>query len=203
MGILYECYTPYFAKIALNALIKERDLREDFRKIRRSSQKKYEELYRIHQIWVEQFFIVIVFAAFSIESYINGYCVRKFSSTYFKQYIDKLKLESKWIVVPQLATTKTICGTYAHELLGKLIKARNLLAHDKPKYSRIDTQENPETLIRLFKGGHDIAKVISGTDAVRTLVELNKELLAIDPETPLFPLVDKFFLDQWNMLSQK
>ena len=203
MEILYDCYTPYFTQIALNSLIKERDLRDDLREIKHSLHKNYDELYRIHQIWLEHFFVTIVFSSFAVESYINGYCVRRLSSSYFKNYIEKLSVESKWIVGPQLATTKTICGTHAHELLLKLIKARNRLAHDKPKHKRIDTHENPDTAIRYIKSGQDIAIEISALDAVRALVELNKELLAIDPDTEIFPLIDNKFLDKWNILSKE
>jgi len=78
--------------------------------------------------------IVIVFAAMCLEAFIYDYAAYNFSGKFVKNYIDKLDLESKWVVIPQLVTGKRFdTDSEAFELLVKLVRYRNKLVHAKSK----------------------------------------------------------------------
>lgn len=78
--------------------------------------------------------IVVVFATMCLEAFIYDYAASNFSDTFVKNYIDKLDLKSKWIIVPQLVTRKAFdTNSKAYALLTKLVKYRNKLVHTKSK----------------------------------------------------------------------
>lgn len=78
--------------------------------------------------------ITIVFSALCLESIINDYCVFRKSSTYFKNYIDRLDTPSKWLLVPKLMTNKEISAeSETYQLIKELFILRNNLVHPKSK----------------------------------------------------------------------
>jgi hypothetical protein len=78
--------------------------------------------------------IVIVFCAFTLEAYINHYAINRLSRNYFSNYLDKLDLLAKWIVIPRVVTGKTVDpGSRAMQELSWLVSLRNRLAHFKSK----------------------------------------------------------------------
>lgn len=74
----------------------------------------------------------IVFAAMCLEAAAYDFAATQLSDAYAQQYLDKLDLLSKWVVVPKL-----ICGKSLKESgpalngLRTLIRTRNALVHQK------------------------------------------------------------------------
>ncbi len=78
--------------------------------------------------------IVVVFSAFTLEAYINHYGIEHLSRNYFSNYLDKLDLLAKWIIVPRIVKSKKLDpGSKAMQELSWLISLRNRLAHFKSK----------------------------------------------------------------------
>ena len=78
--------------------------------------------------------IVVVFSAFTLEAYINHYGINRLSRNYFSNYLDKLDLLAKWLVIPRIVTGKKLDpGSHAMQGLSWLISLRNRLAHFKSK----------------------------------------------------------------------
>jgi len=90
--------------------------------------------------------ISIIFAAMCLEAIINHYATLRSSKKYFENYLDKLDVKSKWIVIPKLFTNVEFNrDSQAFELLGKLMTLRNELVHYKP-----------QTIEYTFNSGDDI-----------------------------------------------
>ncbi len=114
--------------------------------------------------------VTVVFSVATIESYINGYGIGNFSSSYFNNYLDKLDIKSKWVIYPKLVTGKQIdAGSRAFELLGKLISLRNRLVHDRTRKKRICDLDNSDWVTEL-----------EAENAVNTVRKLVNELAKLD-----------------------
>ena len=82
--------------------------------------------------------ITVVFCIMTLESYINEYAIINYSKSYFKNYLDKLDLKTKWIIIPKLVTGNQInTDSEAFELFLKALKIRHRLVHDKTKIINI------------------------------------------------------------------
>ncbi len=91
--------------------------------------------------------IVVVFSALSLEAFINDYAIGSFSKSYFENYLDKIELFSKWIVIPRIITgTQLDPGSKALQGLDWLIKLRNRLVHYKSKVVEIKEIANEDFL---------------------------------------------------------
>jgi len=76
--------------------------------------------------------VVVVFATVALECYIHNYAARKLGERFTEKHVDSMGHQTKWLVVPKLATGEGIPrDSKSMELLGKLIKARNCVAHAK------------------------------------------------------------------------
>ena len=76
--------------------------------------------------------IVVIFCALSLEAFINDYAINRTSKSYLKNYLDKLDLYSKWVVIPRLVTGSQLdTSGQPMEDLDWLIKQRNKLVHFK------------------------------------------------------------------------
>jgi len=204
MQLLYGHYTQYFTRIAVDALKEEQILKRDISLLRSSKDKgRYKKLLELHYQWLSRYFTCLVFSAFALESFINGYGVRRLSRAYFKEYLEKASIESKWMLIPKLLSGQSIYNTKGHILLKKLIKARNRLAHDKPKYKRSLDKENVETAIQFYKSGEDISKHISAYECVEAMIELGKRLKEIDDEAVVFQLADPYLSLSWAEINEK
>lgn len=74
----------------------------------------------------------IVFSAMCLEAFIYGYSVKHLGKGYTNQYIEKLGIEAKFIIVPRLVTGKELDKSgQAFEMLKKLISDRNKIVHFK------------------------------------------------------------------------
>ncbi len=198
---MYGGYTSYFTRIAVDSLETEISTRNEIKTINYKTQSKYKELLNLHYKWLSNYFTCLIFSSFALESYINGYGVRRLTSSYYKEYLEKLSLESKWIIVPRLVTGRSIYGSEGHRLLKILIKVRNGLAHDKPKHKYIPENVDIETAMTYYDGGKDIEKEITALDSIKTIIELNNKLIEIDEESKIFQLVDPYLQNKWAKLN--
>jgi hypothetical protein len=74
----------------------------------------------------------IVFSAMCLEAFIYDYSVKNLGSSYTKKHIEKLNIESKFIIVPRLIAGKEIQKSgQGYEMLKKLISDRNKIVHFK------------------------------------------------------------------------
>lgn len=114
--------------------------------------------------------IVVVFCATSLEAYINHYAISNFSKDYFKTYLDKLDLLSKWIVIPRITTgTQLDAGSRPLQDLSWLIALRNNLLHYKSRTVSIEEIKDTD-----FLWENDAKR------AIETVKNLAQELKKID-----------------------
>jgi hypothetical protein len=115
--------------------------------------------------------IVIVFAAFTLEAYINHYGISRLSRNYFSKYLDRLDLPAKWLVIPRIVTGKKLNpGSAAMQDLCWLISLRNRLAHFKSKTITVEQIQDSDWLWH-----EDAAR------AIRTVKRVVSLLKRIDP----------------------
>lgn len=82
--------------------------------------------------------ITVVFCIMTLESFINEYAIINYSKSYFKNYLDKLDLKTKWIIIPKLINGSQInTNSDAFKLFLKALKIRHKLVHDKTKIINI------------------------------------------------------------------
>ena len=199
--IMYGGHTTYFTRIAVDALADELSTKSAVQQVAEGTSPKYRKLMNLHYKWLSGYFTCLIFSSFALESYINGYGVRKFTAKYFAEYLEKLSIEAKWIILPRLATGRSIYGSKGHTLLKKLIRVRNRLAHDKPKHIKTFNKEDVETALAYYGGTRDIAKEVSAMDAVQTMIELDTKLEEIDEDSNAFRLADPYLRRRWAELG--
>ncbi len=116
----------------------------------------------------------VVFAALFLEAFIYDYAAAYFSDTYTNNYLNKLSLVSKWVVIPKLVTGNNFpTEGQAFEHLVKLQKARNDLVH----YKSGPLPDNIEEFERVFEKmeKEDEANVVNAYQTVKeVLTELRK-----------------------------
>ncbi|WP_414755645.1 hypothetical protein [Anabaena sp. CCY 9910] len=94
--------------------------------------KKQDSIDQSYSELVEDSISSIIFSGLTVESFINYYGITRLSKSQFDNYLDKLDLLSKWIVIPKFITGKSIdTGSQSIEFLTKLIQSRNKLVHYK------------------------------------------------------------------------
>lgn len=119
--------------------------------------------------------ITVVFCIMTLESYINEYGITNFSTSYFRNYLDRLDLKSKWIIIPNLKTGLQLdTDSEAFELFSETLKIRNKIIHDKTKV--IDTS-------KLFN--YDWITEDYAKDSINAVNEMFIELEKIDPEVDI------------------
>ncbi|MBI3231256.1 MAG: hypothetical protein HYZ45_14165 [Burkholderiales bacterium] len=76
----------------------------------------------------------VVFSAMCVEAAIFDFAAIHLGDSYSEQYLDKLDLVSKWLVIPRLACSTGLAERGAAiNSLRTLVKFRNSLAHQKSK----------------------------------------------------------------------
>ena len=114
--------------------------------------------------------IVVIFCATSLEAYINHYAISNLSKNYWKTYLDKLDLFSKWVVIPRIISgTQLDAGSKALQELSWLITLRNKLVHYKSR--KIEVADIKET---------DFLWEKDAKRAIETVKNLAQELNKID-----------------------
>lgn len=115
----------------------------------------------------------IVFATMCLEATINDFGSRCTSQSYFSKHLDGLSIESKWLLIPQVVTARSLdTDSQTYELLVTLFRARNNLVHFKPKTLPLGKQEvwdkHFERLGRMMDTALHTAKtVLAATDFLR------------------------------------
>lgn len=83
--------------------------------------------------------VVIIFSALTLEAYVNNYAISRLSRNSLTNYLDKLDLLSKWIVIPRIITGEQLePGSKPVQDLSWLITLRNKLVHYKSRKIGID-----------------------------------------------------------------
>jgi len=119
--------------------------------------------------------VVVIFSALTLEAYINNYGISRLSRNYFSNYLDKLDLLAKWIVIPKVVTGKGLDpGSPAMQDLDWLVTLRNRLVHYKSKVVAVDQIPASD-----FLWYEDAARAVS---AVRQAVPALK---ALDPKAEM------------------
>ncbi|TET17780.1 MAG: hypothetical protein E3J75_01500 [Dehalococcoidia bacterium] len=134
-------YHQKYCFIAQDSYLKVLRLTEEISKIegsfRKSKKLSDEEDRLIAEKWGtrnDYIVLTIVFSALSLEACINNYAIERLSKRYLKNYLDKLNLVSKWIIIPQIVTGQQLDpGSEPIQNLGWLVNQRNNLVHFKTK----------------------------------------------------------------------
>lgn len=122
--------------------------------------------------------VTIVFSAMTLEAYINEYAARKRSKSFFKEHLNKLRTQDKWVVISELFSGVPFPKSdncYQH--LDTLIQLRHQLVHNKPKVLDLSDAEAAKKA-----GDHVYAIFESAEQAVQTITEIVRCLIEMDPE---------------------
>lgn len=81
-------------------------------------------------------YTAIIFAATSLEALINHIGMANISGAYWKDYVDRVDVVVKWVIVPKICDLPKSLdrGGQAFEGLRALVKSRNALIHPKPRF---------------------------------------------------------------------
>jgi hypothetical protein len=102
-----------------------------------------------------------------LEAYINHYGISRISRNYFSNYLDKLDMVAKWIVIPKVVTGKKIDpGSAAMQDLDWLVTLRNKLVHYKSKEVVVDNIQTSD-----FLWYEDAAKAVQAVRRVTTALK--------------------------------
>jgi len=114
----------------------------------------------------------VVFSAMCLEAFIYSYSTKFLGQNYTKSHIDRIGIESKYILVPKLITGKELDKSgQAYEMLKQLIKDRNSIVHFK---STSDFLSEKSFLPQAMNNG------------INTIYKVMEELQKIHPEEPHF-----------------
>lgn len=121
--------------------------------------------------WVE----AVIFGALCLEAFIYDYAATLLSDT--TQYLDKIALKSKWVIIPKLATGRDFPReNQAFEHLKRLVSERNQLIHAKSKHM----PNNDEEWKRLAKAYNKTDR--EALNPYQTVVEVLNELSKLESE---------------------
>jgi hypothetical protein len=115
-----------------------------------------------------------------VESYIYDYAARHFSDSYVKNYIDKMDVKGKWVVVPRLITGRELPRSHKwFKLLETLISERNSIVHNKSS----QIPESPSDAQVLMKIINEKNRIFPGKarQAIELLDILAVEMKKLDP----------------------
>ncbi len=130
--------------------------------------------------------IIIVFAVMCLEAFINDYGINRLSAQYMKKYIDKLGVVEKWVIVPQMVTSKDF-RSYLGEL-PNLVKARNALVHPKPVVVKWGTEPLGSSVL----GSKELSEI--AMNSIQTVQHLVSKLIEIDDNSfNGFALIEHIF----------
>lgn len=134
---------------------------------------------------------IILFTATSVEAYIYDYAARRLSDKYAQEYVDKLDVVGKWVVVPRLVTGKELDRSKKwYGLMKNLVKARNQIVHSKSSempYTREEAQHHLEKLENASEQFVQTAK-----SSVELLDHLVNEIGQVDPDESIW--INSYFV---------
>lgn len=177
----YDFNAPYYAEIAVENYLYAKNLLNEMLQSGQYNSDIDNELEKKKSI-------TITFSAMAIESFLNDYAAACIGDLNYYNCYDSLNLQNKFQLIVELIMKKPFqknCEPYG--LLGKLIKNRNNLVHNKSidseiidrKMSQLDDlfpeSANKETNLENFDKIilDEIKKSFEKvTDAIRTLIQL-------------------------------
>lgn len=120
----------------------------------------------------------IVFLAMAVESFIYDYASEHLGDTFVKNYIEKLDVKSKWVIIPKLVTGKDLPrDKKGFELLNKLISLRNRFVHSKSTVINLSDITGDKFITKYDSVFGNIDKNID--ELIHTLDELKKNILEL------------------------
>jgi hypothetical protein len=121
--------------------------------------------------------IVIVFAVIAAEAYIYDFAARHLGDTYVERHLDKLNLQSKWVVVPKLVKGYSLPSDgQAFQALVELTRDRNEIVHSKTRKMPVWGTDSANKLIM-----HAVSLDARADQAIRALDTLRGECQKFDP----------------------
>ncbi|QDV68016.1 hypothetical protein Poly24_17220 [Rosistilla carotiformis] len=178
------CNAVYYSRLAQShvanmetALARDVELRRDGNITREELDDAGPELAELSDVIHDSAVSAIVFAGMAAEAYIYDYAARNLGRSYTDNHVDKLKAESKWIVIVRLVTGNEFPkDRQAFQLLTGLIKARNTLVHSKSRDVK-ESDLEPDAIATLYDDLHQNAR-----DGVKALFLLGDEMDTMHPE---------------------
>lgn len=123
-------------------------------------------------------FIAIVFSAMALEGYLNDYGARNFGYSFAKKHLDRLSIENKLIIIPQLVTGKSYPkDRLAYQQMKDLVSDRHWLVHYKPKKISMSPKNIPQ---EIKSSPPSLEK--RAISAIRTLELIAVEIEELDPK---------------------
>jgi len=133
--------------------------------------------------------VVVLFATVALECYIHNYATRKLGERFTQKHIEPMGHHTKWLVVPKLATGEGIPRDHkSMELLGKLVKARNCVAHAKAV--NVDPERWSSQRDRIAAENKSVVE--AALSAFNCVGELGAVLAELDPGEPSAKLLAEF-----------
>ena len=178
-------YYPFFGCCSL-AAEEISEIQKDLSELRKSDAienprtKTYREARDLDHLLEINIATAIVFAVCAAEHLINTYAILAKTRAQLPTLIDRLDLETKWRIVPELVCGRSLAesGPGLHGL-HQLIKARNALVHAKPLV--IDNPTDDQ-VISLVSRAENLRKERSrlAVNAPKHVTQLAAELGKVD-----------------------
>lgn len=151
------------------------------------NEKRVSILSLLEYDYKEQFktyLIIVIFGAFILESFIYEYAINFFDEKYVKENLDRLDIESKWVIILRLTNNYIFDKSNNYfGLFKKLIYTRNYYAHSKSvtiQYDPDNFDDNPFEKIINNKN-----KMIHATDVIKVLFYFDNLIREINVNPPL------------------
>ena len=180
MTVTWTSHDKYFALVLKNyarieTLKNEHDEFQSSLKGKKMSDRDVDILASKNDAIGELALVVVVFSALTLEAYINHYGISRLSRNYFSNYLDKVDMVGKWIVIPKVATGKQLDpGSAAMQDLDWLVTLRNKLVHYKSKKVVVDNNQTSD-----FLWYEDASR------AVQAVRRVTAALKGLDPEAEM------------------
>ncbi len=139
----------------------------------------------------------VVFCAMATEAYINDVSRIELGDSYVDKHLDKLSLESKYLITMHLISGVKVDNSKEwFNLLKKLIKTRNHFIHAKSKKVNQERLCNDPEYIDSLR--FDKIELV---DAIKLLYLLHKEVYQLDNAKHHFPFLLWYDEDFYNSLE--
>ncbi len=152
--------------------------------------KNDEEKYLLEEIVSKDAMIVILFSATALEAYIYDYAARYFSDSFVRNYIDKLDIIGKWVLIPRLITGKELPRDREwFFLLKEIIRKRNKLTHHKSSEIPSRVEYAKKHVERLHDEGEQMIRMAK--ESIRLLDMVVDVITENNPNE--YPWVETYF----------
>jgi len=171
-------YAPLFFDICEHSCKEYQKKKIELTEKKNKSPKHWDDLIVVGQAALRSGTTTVVFAALCLEAFIYDYAARYFSSSYVENYLDKLNLIAKWVVIPKLVLGKEFPrDSQAFERLVKLKRARDTLVHAKSRPAPANSEEEEKLLEALER-----KETENFENAYRTVIEVLTQLRNLEDD---------------------